>query len=298
MKYQTILSFNVILISVNLLDALNVKCAFGIEKKTWPEDKPLQIYTCDLKVQFVGDEMAIEEITGNQDQNKSISDAKKNLTKDQKKNHGKDKSISDVKKIVIKDQVEIRAIPRKLFKFFPNINRLEIRSTSISKVVRQDFYGLKVEIIDIECNQIETIGSNAFEYQAGIMKVLRVNHNPIKSVGLYVFNGMTNLESLYFYNVKCLEMKNIEYNRNGVEKAFKDIVQKCPPSNELIEEYFNHDFILKKLKKNKFKANLEQKMIELSKNRGCHVPQLSLYPSYGFDSFDKLIGKMFQIKLN
>lgn len=92
-------------------------------------------------------------------------------------NHLQEKSNSDVQKISIVSQMNVLKFPREIYKFFPNIQRLEILHTEIKRIDKEDFYGLpKIKIFDFDSNQIETIGNYAFDYQAETMRLLNLNH--------------------------------------------------------------------------------------------------------------------------
>lgn len=186
-------------------EALILDCTYSVTS-LWKTDN---VYVCTARVILVGDDCNLTESS---------------------RNHLDGMNDSDVKGVSF-DGNNLKMMPRNLSKIFPNLEALQISSSQLKEIKREDLVGFrKLEVFDLYNNQIRSIAGNLFENNLQIQHI-RFSENPLKHVGLNAFKNL-QLHTLYLNSAGCIS--DYGNNRAAVERLIMRMTDSCPPSWEMI----------------------------------------------------------------
>lgn len=126
---------------------------------------------------------------------------------------------------------ESTSIPGGLHKFFPNIEGFWTEHCGFISVSRSDFENFKqLKQVHFYGHKITTLDADLF-LSNPLIKHISFGGNPLNHVGLGIFDGLKNLQSLYLENANCITGANADNNRAGVLQIIKRLETACPPES-------------------------------------------------------------------
>lgn len=116
-------------------------------------------------------------------------------------------------------------IPHKIENFFPVLQELEIESSGLRKVYRENFANLpNLRTVSLPDNEIEHLPGDLFSRNPQIMHI-DVSRNQIKSIGHELFENLYQLEFLKFDDNICFE--GFEYFETDVALIRDEVLANC-----------------------------------------------------------------------
>lgn len=110
----------------------------------------------------------------------------------------------DVKVFIIKQQV-CHFLPLKIENFFPNLQELEVDSSGLKKLYRENFEPLEnLRMAIFPGNEIEFLPGDLFAFNHRLTHI-DFSQNNIKSIGHDLFNTLYNLKYLVFDDNVCYQ---------------------------------------------------------------------------------------------
>lgn len=151
--------------------------------------------------------------------------------------HMAGKSRRDVKMMHFKGyQSKLSKVPRKIGKYFPNLEVLRIPVSSLPEVHKEDFKGLKkLRILYLGGNKLTTLDSDLFQYVPNL-EYLAFNYNPVSHVGYGILDQLPNLRILHGGPTNCKGLGSVtDGNKKAIEN-FKNLLRTaCPPTPEMMQ---------------------------------------------------------------
>lgn len=189
---------------------IQINCNF-VNYLLWPQQG--LHYTCQLKDLVIdSDNVKITGVSGN---------------------HRAEHSNEDVE-VLWADQQQIKRLPRKLHKFFPNIKALVITDSMLQAVQSSDLVAFKkLQSIDLQGNEIKSIDGDLFRNNPDI-QYISISNNPLQHVGPNIFDSLTGLTEVNFGDCRCI---NETVSQPEELDEFKySLLVNCPPTYEMIEK--------------------------------------------------------------
>lgn len=110
----------------------------------------------------------------------------------------------DVKVFIVKQQV-CHYLPTKIENFFPHLQEIEVDTSGLKKLFRENFASLaKLTMAIFPGNEIESLPGDLFIYNPRLTHI-DFSQNQIKSVGSNFFNSLHRLSYLMFDGNICYE---------------------------------------------------------------------------------------------
>lgn len=128
----------------------------------------------------------------------------------------------DVKVFIIKQQI-CHFLPLKIENFFPQLQELEVDSSGLKKLYRENFAPLdKLTMAIFPGNEIEFLPGDLFAYNQRITHI-DFSQNRIKSIGRDLFATMYSLKYLVFDDNECYQgfgllLEEVEVVRDEILK--------------------------------------------------------------------------------
>lgn len=189
-------------------DGLILNCNFAY-RNTWASLET-NAYSCLAEVLFLSDPRNVTEVSFN---------------------HLAGRNNSDVKLLIIQNQLLLTVFPRNIYQFFPNLEGLQVGSSSIAEFNREDLRGLdKLKGIHVYSGKITEIESETFENQPQLER-LAIESMQIQHFGRRVFDYLPMLNRLHVQQNPCIN--TYVTNRAAVVNLIAQIFRSCPPSFEM-----------------------------------------------------------------
>lgn len=153
----------------------------------------------------------------------------------------------------------MHAVPRKVDVFFPNLQSISFLRLGIRKIEKSDFRKVSDLVhLDLSDNAIRTIDANAFAENKHL-EAINLSENPLKHIAHYVFQALTNMQSLEMNRSGCVDA---EFAGTGWTAFQFELILRCPPTSDMIgnEIFVSDDFVDMQTKVRKMKyriANME-----------------------------------------
>lgn len=164
-------------------------------------------------------------------------------------NHAANKSNELVTGLIIKQQ-NITYVPRKISKFFPNLQRYDVRISALISIQREDFEGFNhLESIILVQNNLEALSYDVF-HDLSQLKSLRLSENKLKTLHYKIFWNNINLEELALDN-------------NQLSFIHEELLTEL---RKLTSIYLQNNRI-EDLREQTFANNRQLELIELTNNR-------------------------------
>lgn len=124
--------------------------------------------------------------------------------------------------------------PRKLEKFFKNLEIISINSANLSEISKEDIKVFtKLLSLSLPSNNIEVINADLFKFNPQITQ-LNLNYNKIKLVSSGAFDNLIKLEFLGFAQNLCYSgLVQAMLNHTKMTNFIKEIDKRC--SGKIIE---------------------------------------------------------------
>lgn len=147
--------------------------------------------------------------------------------------HLRGKTNDDVKYFISYSK-QIDFFPRGLTKFFKNIEIVEIRSSKLKEIIKEDLkeFGDKLKELMLYPCEIEVIQSDLFEFNRNLAR-FDINHNKIRHIGDKTFDGLEKLKTIFLSPNPCFpsESSNKHNDSSKVLQIIRDDVSKCKDPN-------------------------------------------------------------------
>lgn len=176
----------------------------------WP-DQGLH-YTCQLKELVIdSDNVKVTSVSGR---------------------HRAEHSNADVE-VLWADQQQIKRLPRKLQKFFPNVKALVITNSMLEAIESSDLAPFKkLQSIELQNNEIRSLDGDLFRSNPDV-QFISIFSNPLQHVGPNIFDSLRELTEVDLSNCRCInetvshlaELDQLKYSMS----------LNCPPTYEMIE---------------------------------------------------------------
>lgn len=196
----------VILSLLSVSEGLILNCIYS-SSFTWTV---ANLYTCKASIVFVGNPTNVTGVS---------------------LNHLEGKTNDDVTGLFI-SQSSMDLMPQNIEHFFPNLQSI-IVERSLVAINRQDievFPDLKE--LNLFNNSITHINVDLFGSNPKLQSI-SFSFNPIQHVAHNVFDHLSDLEILIFWNTSCISQSAIE-NRKAVTALTFRVAVDCPPTFEMI----------------------------------------------------------------
>lgn len=185
-----------------LADGLTFHCQFAVDPWAILGD----IYECNAIVQSTGNEMILNDVTGD---------------------HLRGKSNLDVVGLVVHDQ-NVTKIPGNITRtdLLPNIIAIIWRTSNLQTISAEDleqFPNLKV--LSIYQNQVTTLDGNLFTFTRSL-KSIGFYKNNIRNVGEGLLNDLSNLEIVNFGANPCVNTQAA--TKQEISTLNLDLPRLCP----------------------------------------------------------------------
>lgn len=177
--------------------------------------------------------------------------------------HQHGKSDIDVKQVVIINQ-NTEYFPHGLGTIFPRLRSINIESSDLKSIKREDFKGLEnLEELSLFKNLIEVIPDNTFD-DLKLLEVLWLDRNYLKFIDPNVFTLMLKLRRADFGGNVCINMD--AHTVSAIEDLKNQITEKCgiPLIHQIEEKVKDLEFNLSMA--NEKIENLSQKLFVLIEN--------------------------------
>lgn len=134
--------------------------------------------------------------------------------------HAQNKSNVDFTVLTIRGQTT-SFIPKNIKNFFPNLERLEVKNSSLVSVSKDDFKGLiKLETLILDYNFIQNLSTNVFE-DLTTLKTLRLSGNKLSELEHKVFSYNTELEIIALEDNKIASLHENQFaNLHKLRKVY------------------------------------------------------------------------------
>lgn len=130
----------------------------------------------------------------------------------------------DVKVFIIKQQI-CHYLPTKIENFFPHLQEIEVDSSGVKQLFRENFASLaKLTMAIFPGNDIEFLPGDLFIYNPRLTHI-DFSQNKIKTVGRNFFNSLHSLSYLMFDGNECYEGFGMILEE--VEVVKDEILQNC-----------------------------------------------------------------------
>lgn len=183
------------------------------------------MYQCSGVVVFTGDQQYVESVI---------------------ENHLGNRNNSDVRGVIIKNQKIIKKFPRNIGNFFPNLESLAIKKTSIDQISSDDLVGLEnIKVFDFFSNQVKVVSGNLFRNNP-LLKHVSFGANPLEHVTREPFDDLKHLESLYMKYTDCINQR-ADSNRHEVANILQHLEIRCRTKEMMINEIVNSPEFKKKV---------------------------------------------------
>lgn len=118
--------------------------------------------------------------------------------------------------------------PKKIQKFFPNVEFLWLASQDIATLTQADLrpFGSLLKTLYFNGNKIEVIDADLFDENPNL-EVIYLNANLINSVASEAFDKLEKLSTLYFNGNPCHPAGNAKNDRTAVLSLVKEIEGNC-----------------------------------------------------------------------
>lgn len=135
-------------------------------------------------------------------------------------------------------------LPTGIASFLPNLEAFWAENCGIEKVKKQDFEGFKnLKQVHFYGHKIQSVDSDLFSSNP-LLQHISLSGNPLKHVGLNVFENLTNLKSLAVIRNTCID-SSAEDDQNEIENLKFKILVKCPPSFATVQKAIVNSAALK-----------------------------------------------------
>lgn len=130
----------------------------------------------------------------------------------------------DVKILIIKKQI-CYFLPRRIENFFPHLQEIEVDSSGLRQLLRENFASLtKLTMAIFPGNEIEFLPGDLFIYNPRLTHI-NFSQNRISNVGHNFFSGLRNLRYLLFDDNECYQGYGMVLEE--VEVVKNEILQNC-----------------------------------------------------------------------
>jgi hypothetical protein len=130
----------------------------------------------------------------------------------------------DVKVFMIKHQI-CHYLPTKIESFFPHIQEIEVDSSELKQLYRENFASLtSLRMAIFPGNDLEFLPGDLFIYNPRLTHI-DFSQNKIKTVGKNFFNSLRNLRFLMFDENECYEGYAMVFEE--VEVIKEEILSNC-----------------------------------------------------------------------
>lgn len=203
---MTILTLAVLSLIVTT-NALILDCTYSVVN-VWMVNN---LYTCTARVIFVGELQFITDVSTN---------------------HMAGRNNSDVKGVQIRSQ-PLESIPFGLVNFFPNLESIDMSSSTVKTVSKRAFEGLKkIKQLHMNDCKVQVIESDLFT-ESPTWIAISFNRNLVRHVGYGAFDNLPNLTHIHFTGTTCINEVTTTLAATEIIK-FRFIVN-CPPTFKMTE---------------------------------------------------------------
>lgn len=152
------------------------------------------------------------------------------------RNHLAGKSRNDVKMIQFQGSVKLSRVPRKIGKYFPNLEALRIPVASLPEVHKEDFKGLrKLRILYLGFNNLKTLDSDVFDYVPNLEYLVLDSNPQLSHVGYGILDHLAHLRILHWRGTKCTGLGDVtDGNSQAIENFKNQLRTSCPPTPEMM----------------------------------------------------------------
>lgn len=192
-------------ISANVI----LDCNYDLYSMVWLEN----LYTCHAKVIQIDETRNVVGVS---------------------QNHLPGKTDDDVKMITFYEQ-RIDFIPRDINKYFKYLDGIDIVSCPIKSFTKDDLKPFpKLKYFALAHGLLTAINGDVLMYSPALLRFY-VAANQITNIGPGIFDHSSKLYTIVFQNKLCIN-SNADNNREDVINIARELVFRCPPSVEMIEE--------------------------------------------------------------
>lgn len=172
--------------------------------------------------------------------------------------HANGKTNKDVQQFCVSNSESLEYFPGGLSNFFPNLESIRIKNSSMKYIFKSDLFGLSglKNFVAVD-NQIEIIGPQLFEDNP-LLEEIHLEKNKITSISEDLLDSNDgNLLLVHLYNNECIK-NDLEIPNFSATDIKKMIIEKCSLSQQDLIE--NVDKQVEKLSNhmNNLKENLEK----------------------------------------
>lgn len=146
------------------------------------------------------------------------------------------RSRFDVRMLHFLRQRKMRAVPRKIGQFFPNLEVLRLPVLGLTEIHKEDFRGLrKLRFLYLGYNNFKILDGDLFKFTPNL-EYLSIDHNPsLEHVGLGLLDSLPHLRILDAFKNKCIDLKGVhDGSTSALEKIKSELRTSCPPTQEMI----------------------------------------------------------------
>jgi hypothetical protein len=202
------LFFAVILLFVGLCNGIILDCTYETESGSTLGC----IYYCEAKLIRFNDGQSVIGVS---------------------QNHLSGKSDSDVKLIKFNNQT-LDFIPQNISKFFKNIQSVDVISSSLKVVLKDDLQQFpELRFISFYDNLLETLDGDLFTYNPKLQFV-SFHKNKITNVGPNLLRSLKSLSQVHFNSNVCISQH--AFNPSAILDLTRNLFIKCPPTVQMIEK--------------------------------------------------------------
>lgn len=125
--------------------------------------------------------------------------------------HEADKSASDVLGFYLSSGYNLRIfkLPSNLATYFPSLKGISWTSSKLATIKAADLKPFpNLLILDLSVNVIRKLDGDLLQYNPQLV-ALNIASNYIDSIGKGIFNGLTQLQYIYFYGNPCVGLSQM-----------------------------------------------------------------------------------------
>lgn len=142
-------------------------------------------------------------------------------------------------KVFQSDNKEIKFFPRKITKFFENVETVLVNDGNLQEITKHDLeqFGAKLIRLMLSRNRIEVIDADLFEYNKNL-ETFYIDDNKIKHIETSAFNELKLLNSIDFGPNPCVPQElndDLTTSHSEVFKLIKIVGKECKDPNYYIK---------------------------------------------------------------
>lgn len=140
--------------------------------------------------------------------------------------HLEGRNNNDVCCFLVRRSPLLRAMPKGLEKFFPNLTMIRIETTRLSSIKQTDLKPLsELTILDLMYNKLRVLESGLFEFNTKLSEIY-FGGNQLNAIAPDILDPLVNLENAFFGMNLCIDME-FGYGKISLDDLKKEIHSNC-----------------------------------------------------------------------